>query len=153
MKKSKILNRLSSVTCYLLIFLFTYTGISKLIDHDSFLSSMLQSSIIRNYAIILSWLIPTLELLIAAMLFSEKYKKSGLLLSLALMIIFTFYIMYMILFVPRLPCSCGGVLKELSWSNHILFNTGFILLIIIVLLSDTKHKFFIAINRTSRTPV
>lgn len=153
MKKSKILNQLSSVTCYLLIFLFTYTGISKLIDHEGFLSSILQSSIIRNHAIILSWFIPALELLIAAMLLSEKYRKPGLLISLALMIIFTLYITYMILFVPHLPCSCGGVLKELSWSNHILFNSVFILLIITALFSDTRHKHFIAINRTSRTPV
>lgn len=152
MKNKEVLNRLNLITCYLLVFLFTYTGISKLIDHSAFLSSLLQSTVIRNQASFISWFIPIFELLTVVLLLSNKYSKIGLLFSLLLLIIFTLYIAYMILFVPHLPCSCGGVLKELSWSNHILFNSFFILLIVISLFS-TKHKLFIAINRTSRKPV
>lgn len=153
MEKNKILSYLSRITCYLLIFLFTYTGVSKLIDHDTFYSSILQSPIIRTKAIIISWLVPMLELLIVGMLLSGKYRSAGLRLSLFLMTIFTLYISYMILFVEYLPCSCGGVIKELSWTNHILFNCFFIILIVIVILFNTQDKVFIAINRTSRKPV
>jgi len=152
MKKSEIINYLNIITCYLLVFLFTYTGVSKLIDQESFFTSILQSPIIRNYATILSWAIPVFELLIVAMLLTERYKKTGLLFSFLLMTIFTLYITYMVLFIPHLPCSCGGVLKELSWSNHILFNCIVLILIITTLLS-TKHNLFIAINRKSRIPV
>ena len=153
MKKNEIINYITIVTCYLLVFLFTYTGVSKLIDHEVFEAAILRSPIIRQQAPIISWLIPVIELLIAVMLLLQQYRKAGLLLSLLLLIIFTAYIGYMILFIPNLPCSCGGVLKELSWGNHLLFNSFFILLILISLSSFLKHKLFIAINRTSRKPV
>lgn len=153
MKKAELINYLNIVTRYLLIFLFTYTGMSKLIDHDTFKASILQSQVIRNQEAIISWLIPVSELLIVAILLSSKYIRIGLLLSLVLMILFTAYIAYMLLFIPALPCSCGGILKELSWNNHLLFNSFIIVLILIFLISDPRHKIFIAINRTSRKPV
>lgn len=153
MKKAEIINYLNVVTLYLLIFLFTYTGMSKLIDHDTFKASILQSPVIRNQEAIISWLIPISELLIATMLLSSKYRHAGLLLSLLLMMLFTAYIAYMLLFIPNLPCSCGGILKELSWSNHLLLNGSVIVLILISLFSNLRHKLFIAINRTSRKPV
>lgn len=153
MKKSEVINLINNLTCYLLIFLFTYTGITKLVDHSIFKSSILQSPIISNYATVISWLIPMIELLIVVMLLLQQYRNMGLLLSLLLIIIFTAYIGYMILFIPNLPCSCGGVLKELSWSNHLLFNSFFILIILISLSPFLKHNLFIAINRKSRIPV
>lgn len=154
MKKSEIIiNHLNIVTCYLLIFLFTYTSVSKLIDHNTFEATILQSPIIKHQGAIIAWLVPVFELLIVAMLLLNKYRQAGLLFSLLLMTMFTVYIAYMILFVPNLPCSCGGILKELSWSNHLLLNSLFIVLILISLLSITRHKIFIAINRTSRKPV
>lgn len=153
MKKSEIVNHVNIVTCYLLIFLFTYTGVSKLKDHEIFVAAILRSPIIKSQAIIISWLIPMLELLIVGMLLLQRYRSIGLLFSLLLMLIFTAYIAYMILFIPNLPCSCGGVLKELSWSNHLLFNGFFILLILMSLSSFIKHNLFIAINRSSRKPV
>jgi len=153
MKKAEIINHLNSLTSYLLIFLFTYTGITKLIDHTVFKSSILQSPIIGSYATVISWLIPILELLLVIMLSLERYRQKGFLFSLLLMIAFTAYITYMILFIPHLPCSCGGILKELSWNNHLLLNCLIILLILISYLSNARQKLFIAINRTSRKPV
>ncbi len=153
MKQSKILMQISAITRYLLIFLFTYTGISKLIDHESFYTSILLSPVIRNQALVIAWIVPMVELLIVALLLSNKYMQAGFASSLILMIVFTVYITYMILFSKHLPCSCGGVIKELSWSNHILFNSFFIFLITVSLLFNTQHKLFIAINRTSRKPV
>ncbi len=153
MNQNKLLIRISILTRYLLIFLFTYTGVSKLVDHENFLTSLLLSPLIRNQALVIAWLVPMMEVLIVAFLLSDKYREIGLMCSLLLMLGFTAYIVYMVLFIKDLPCSCGGVIKELSWSNHILFNSFFILLITISLLFATKHKLFIAINRTSRTPV
>lgn len=150
---SRILNQLHSVTSYLLVFLFTYTALSKIIDHESFKSSILQSPLIKNQATAISWLIPGLEILIVIMLLFCRLRNIGLLISLLLMTMFTGYIIYMISFVPHLPCSCGGVIQQLSWSNHVWFNCAFIVLIITVLFSSYKDKLFIAINRTSRKPV
>lgn len=149
----KLLTRLSAVTKYLLIFLFTYTGISKLIGHSVFYTTLLQSPVVRSYATPISWLIPVFELFIVLLLLLPRTRNMGLLLSFVLMILFTIYIGYMLLFIPHLPCSCGGVLQQLSWNNHILLNSAFILLIIAALVSNTRHQLFIAINRTSRKPV
>jgi hypothetical protein len=115
--------------------------------------TLLQSPIIKDQAIIISWLVPGIELIAVALLLLDRYRQAGLLLSLSLMTIFTAYISYMILFIPDLPCSCGGILKELSWGNHLLFNSFFMVLILISLVPISKHKLFIAINRSSRKPV
>jgi putative oxidoreductase len=153
MRKSKILIQISTVTRYLLIFLFTYTGISKIIDHNNFYTSIMLSPVIHAQASIIVWLVPAVELLIVALLLSGKYTQTGLVFSLLLMIVFTAYITYMVFFIKDLPCSCGGVIKELSWNNHIFFNCVFIFLITISLLFNIQHKLFIAINRTNRKPV
>ncbi len=153
MKKTEITNHFNIVTSYLLIFLFTYTGLSKLMDHNTFEVTILQSPIIKHQGAIISWLIPVSELLTVVLLLLSKYRQTGLLLSLLLLTMFTAYIAYMLFFVSNLPCSCGGILKELSWSNHLLFNSFIIVLILVSLFSNTRHKLFIAINRTSRKPV
>ena len=149
----EIQQHLKSFTGYLLIFLFTYTGVNKLIDHAVFKSTLLHVPVIATYAGLISWLVPLLELLIVITLAVEKYRRVGFQLSLILMTAFTVYISCMILFVPHLPCSCGGVLQGLSWSNHIIFNCLFILLILISLGVINRQKLFIAINRESRNPV
>lgn len=153
MKITGIIHPTREITCYLLVFLFIYTGVSKLLDRSSFEAVLLQSPLVRNYAFVISWALPVLEILIAVMLLLKKCRQTGLMLSLIVLIVFTLYIGYMVLFVPSLPCSCGGVLKELSWSNHILFNLFFIVLVLISLLPLSVDKIFIAINRKSRKPV
>ncbi|MBS1666356.1 MAG: hypothetical protein JST58_03175 [Bacteroidetes bacterium] len=153
MKTTGIIHPIREITCYLLVFLFIYTGVSKLLNGSSFEAVLLQSPLVRNYAFIISWALPVVELLIATLLLLRKSPLTGLMLSLIVLTVFTFYIGYMVLFVPSLPCSCGGVLKELSWRNHILFNLFFIILILISLLSLSADKIFIAINRKSRKPV
>lgn len=153
MKNNTFIQIIQSLACYLLIFLFTYTGVSKLLDHSSFEAAILQSPILRNYSKIISWLLPVSEFFIVVMLLWKRYRRTGFLLSLFTLTVFTIYIGYMVLFVPSLPCSCGGVLKQLSWSGHILFNCFFIILILGSLFTNTSNKIFIAINRKSRKPV
>lgn len=153
MNKRKFLYYFNNFTCYLLIFLFTYTGVSKIIDHATFEVTLLQSPLAKDYRTIISWGVPGIELFIVVLLLLEKSRRFGLLLSLFLMLIFTCYISYMILFIPSLPCSCGGILKELSWNSHLMLNSFIIVSIIISLISLEKHKLFIAINRHRRTPV
>jgi hypothetical protein len=56
------------------------------------------------------------------------------------MIAFIIYIIAIILTNDQLPCSCGGVLEELSWSQHIVFNSIFILLGITAIIIESKLK-------------
>jgi putative oxidoreductase len=61
-------------------------------------------------------------------LFIPSMRVTGLYASVLLISIFTIYLGYMIFFIPALPCSCGGVLRYLSWQQHVVFNLFFILL-------------------------
>ena len=89
------------------------------------------------------------ELLVAAGLFIPVTRKAALLGALILMGLFTIYIGYMILFTPHLPCSCGGVLKQMSWRQHFVFNIVFTLLAGAGYTLEKNTHRFIAINRSS----
>ena len=112
----------------LFILLFVYTAVSKWMDYTSFENTLRQSPLIGSFAPVAAWLLPLLELGIAGLLFFASTRKEGFYAAGSLLILFTGYIGYMLLFSHHLPCSCGGVLKYLSWRSHLLFNLGWILL-------------------------
>lgn len=137
----------------LFILLFLYTGLSKLKEQTEFQVVLSKSPLLSTSSLVLSWLLPIIEIATSVLLFLPRTRKYGLVASMLLMTLFALYISYMLLFTPNLPCSCGGVLKQLNWSQHLLFNIFFLLLSILALWLSNKNKFFIAINRNSRTPV
>ena len=124
----------------LLIFLFVYTAASKLLAHNSFVFTLSQSPLLQHYSIPLSWIIPFIEILISCFLFIPRIRKTGLFFSALLMTAFTIYISYMIAFTPRLPCSCGGVIKSLTWKEHLLLNISFIVMAVLGWLMIKKNK-------------
>jgi hypothetical protein len=137
----------------LIILLFVYTAINKLIEHNEFITVISHVPLIGSSAKLLSWLLPSIELITAFLLFYPKNKKWGLYISFVMMCLFTIYIGLMMLFNEKLPCSCGGVLKWLTWHQHLLFNIFFCLLSGTGIMITKMNKDFIAINRNSRTPV
>ncbi len=153
------MNRLTVYNCIieiitgLLILLFVYTAINKLLDHARFQMMLSQSSLIKNMAGFISYALPIVELITALFLGIPKYRGWGFRISLSLMIIFTIYLAYMIYFVRDVPCSCGGVIEKLSWKQHLIFNISFTVLCVAGLQLLKNDKLFIAINRSSRTPV
>jgi hypothetical protein len=110
----------------LLIFLFAYTGSSKLLDSKGFAAVLSEIPLIGRGAGIVAILLPLAELLIVLLLLFEKTRLIGLYASLALLLLFTVYLVYMVLAVPKLPCSCGGVIGTMSWKQHIVFNAVFV---------------------------
>ena len=137
----------------LLIFLFVYAAISKIITHDLFVYTLSKSPLLKKINVGVSWIIPSSEILISLFLLIPRWRRTGLFFSIVIMILFTFYIGYMIAFTPQLPCSCGGVLKELTWRQHLLFNIFFTVVAFAGWFLSKRNKDFIAINRISRTPV
>jgi hypothetical protein len=116
------------IICALLIFLFIYTGISKLLDYHTFRRQLGQSPFITFYAPLLAWALPLGEIIIAGMLSFNRSRLMGLYLSFFLLCLFTFYLAAMLQLSYYIPCSCGGVLQALSWQAHIILNIVFILL-------------------------
>lgn len=125
MKKS---NAVIMIICTLTITLFVYTASSKLQDYYNFHFGLTESPFIAPFADILAWAIPGCELLIALMLVIPKTRLAGLYASGILMSLFTIYIAIMLLSDSDIPCSCGGVVEELSWGAHIVFNSAFVIL-------------------------
>ena len=141
------------VIAAVLILVFTYTAISKFLDQQTFRAVISQSSLIGESASVLSWVLPVFELITSLLLFIPASRLVGLLLSFVLMILFTGYVAYNLLYVSNLPCSCGGVVSSLSWNQHLVMNIFLTVLSIVGIIIHTDHKLFIAINRASRTPV
>jgi hypothetical protein len=119
-------NWIPDIICGLLIVLFAYTAISKLLDRQHFQAVVAQMLLIKNVAGFISFALPATELVACALLFMSNTRLLGLYTSLGLMIVFTLYIGYMILFAKHLPCICGGVVQNLNWPNHLMFNLFFI---------------------------
>jgi hypothetical protein len=116
------------IICYLLIFLFVYTACSKLGGLRAFQQVISQSSFVKTNAVFISIAVPVAELLVSGLLFFNRSRIYGLWLSVALLTGFSLYILVMLLTMPDLPCSCGGVIGKLGWKGHIVFNGAFILL-------------------------
>jgi len=114
----------------LFILLFLYTALSKLSEIALFRLVLRSSPLISAYANLVSVLIPASEILVSVLLFIPGTRRGGLYASFLLMLIFTLYLVYMISFSTSLPCSCGGVISQLSWKQHLVFNIAFTLLAI-----------------------
>ncbi|WP_191187250.1 MauE/DoxX family redox-associated membrane protein [Mucilaginibacter pankratovii] len=115
------------------MFLFLYTAYAKLVDHDRFLKGLSGVHLISGLAVFISWFVPLIEILTFILLLIPYTAKSGLYLFLAMMVVFTGYISGVLLWAKIIPCHCGGVIENLSWTQHLWFNLAFIGLAIIAL--------------------
>jgi hypothetical protein len=119
----------------ILLLLFAYTATSKLIEHGLFVFQMRLAPLpyMINLAPILGWLIPTIEAILAAALYTQRYYIKALYGSGILLCLFEAYIVAMMLSGSHLPCSCGGIISTLSWKAHLVINALLVLLTIIAL--------------------
>lgn len=126
---------------YLFILLFVYAAISKLLDFEDFQVQLAQSPLLSAYAGFIAPTIIIIELLVSLLLVIKSTRLIGLYSSLFLMIGFTVYIYLILNYSDFIPCSCGGVIEKLSWSQHLLFNISFTILalIAIVIVEVEKH--------------
>lgn len=108
------------------IILFLYTGIAKIMDYSIFKEQLADSPILGFAAKPVAILLPVVEFIVVILLTIPRWRLKGLYSSLALMIAFTAYIIAMFMVAPEMPCSCGGIIAELSWTEHIVFNSVFI---------------------------
>lgn len=122
------------VISFLYILLFVYAAVSKLLDFEGFEIQLSKSPITSAFASELAVIIPLIEIFISALLAFRVSRFIGLLLSLFLMISFTVYIVVILNWSFFIPCSCGGILEKMGWTEHLIFNIFFILLALLGLL-------------------
>lgn len=114
----------------LLALLFLYAGASKLLHPHQLRHDMLNQPIPRWIARMLMWLVPIAEVVIAltlvAELWWERPSMTGLYASFVLMVVFAIYtVLVMTKSLAYVPCSCGGIIRSLTWPQHAVLNLFF----------------------------
>lgn len=126
---------------YFFMLLFIYAGVSKLLDFENFQIQIAQSPLLSSYAGIISYVVIIVELIIVLLLAIPKTRKIGLYASIALMVTFTIYIYLILNYSDFVPCSCGGILEKLGWTEHLVFNIICVLIVLTgIILSEKNDK-------------
>ena len=124
MKKKNVVD----IITYLFIILFIYASVNKLLDYENFSTELGKSPLLTAFAGWVAWAVPVVELIVVALLTVPRLCLAGLYAAFSLMTMFTAYIVAILRFSDYVPCSCGGVLQNMSWNQHLVFNIVFVLL-------------------------
>lgn len=130
------------IVSYLYILLFVYAAVSKLVDFENFKIQLGQSPLLSAYADVLCWSVPITELIIAFALLFTSYRFWALYFAFILMAMFSSYIFIILYYSSDVPCSCGGVLENLGWAEHLIFNLTFVAIAFAALYLDFSSHFF-----------
>lgn len=139
MKVTNLKSILIEIISTLLILLFVYSSISKLLEFENFQVQLGQSPLLSAYTNFISYAVLIVELAIALLLAIPKTRYIGLVTSFGLMVMFTVYIIVILNYSSFIPCSCGGILEKLGWKEHLIFNIVFTLLAAIAIIL-TNHN-------------
>jgi hypothetical protein len=124
MKKAYVADAISIA----FIILFIYAAATKLIDYQKFRIELGKSPLLTSFAGWVAIIIPFVEILISILLASARSRLVGLFASFSLMTMFSTYIFFILNFSSYIPCSCGGILQNMTWTQHIIFNLVFVVL-------------------------
>lgn len=124
---------------YFFILLFVYAAFSKLLDFENFQIQLAQSPLLSAYAGVVSYGMLAIELLTALLLIWDKTRRIGLYASFGLMTAFTLYIYLILNHADNIPCSCGGILENMSWDQHLVFNFTCMLLALMAIVFIRKE--------------
>jgi hypothetical protein len=150
----KTRNTIIEFICISLIILWSYAAFSKFADLDKSHSEMLNQVFPIWMADVLYWLIPTIEVGLCVLLVFTKTKLAGLYGSLILMSSFTLYIAIVMTGVfGRVPCSCGGIFRNMPYGTHLLFNLFFVVLALLGIGLVKRWTTFYNINPFKRKEI
>jgi hypothetical protein len=111
---------------FLYAILFLYTGISKLTTYEEVKDQLAEVSMLKSFAPVIAFTLPWIEFAIVILMIIPRWRLKGFYSALGIMTLFTIYIIGLLSFTDKLPCSCGGVIGKLSWPQHIVLNLVFI---------------------------
>ena len=140
LKVTNLKSIIVEIISVLLMVLFVYSALSKLLEFQNFQAQLGQSPLISAYTGFVSYSLLIIELLIAILLAVPKSRYSALLASFGLMLMFTAYIVVILNYSSFIPCSCGGILEKLGWKEHLIFNIAFTILAAIASLFIATNK-------------
>src|SRR5690606_13230729 len=126
------------VISFLFMIVLAFAGVTKLLEGDSFFNNLNNSPILPDIswmAYLISWAVPTLEIVVALLIAIPRTRLKRLYAFLGLMIPFTIYVTAIVFFSPYTPCSCGEIISLLSSPQHPVLNIGLIILAVIAIRS------------------
>lgn len=137
-------NSLQLTAAVILIVLFGYTAVSKILAYDKFIFQLrlVQMPIVASLAPLIGVLIPAIELVIVWMLCKDNLRIKGLYASFLLLLVFEIYITTMLLTGEKLPCTCGGIISQMGWKTHLVFNAVFMIISILPTIYKPKSRIF-----------
>lgn len=112
-----------------LLLLWIPVTIDKIINFESFKAGILRQPISETFQFLAMYTLPLAELITAILLISKKFQRSGLILSIILMSVFTSYVAFALIGAfGKIPCSCGSIISSFNWQQHLWFNIIFLCL-------------------------
>jgi hypothetical protein len=125
-----------------LIILMAYAAVAKGYDIELFQKQITESPLIPlSMTNMVSYVIPISELSAALLLIPKQTRFWGFLFSYFLMLIFSVYLATLVkLFGANLPCACGGILGQMGYNTHIVFNIFFCIVALISTILSSKDN-------------
>jgi putative oxidoreductase len=103
--------------------LFIYTPFSKVFQWDQYVDSMMAQPLAVWFKTVLIYILPVVELGAVALMARSKTRTFGLYFTSCLLILFTGYTLLIKLhFFRKVPCTCAGVFRHMSWNEHLALN-------------------------------
>ena len=117
-----------NAVCLLFITMFIYAAVSKWLDFDVFEIHMKRQPFPPSVTPFLIWGLPPTEVVVSILLMLDKTRSLGLKIATGMMVLFSGYILLAKMhFFGDIPCSCGGALTKLTWTQHLFFNLFFVI--------------------------
>jgi hypothetical protein len=132
-----------------ILLLFAYSSVAKFLDHNRFVIQMSRAPLplIKSIAPLLGWLIPIIEMLVSLGLIINKTRVTALGAAILLLLAFEFYIAGMLLSGLHLPCTCGGIIENLNWKQHLLFNGA------VMIIGIMAYRYLIKKKRNAKASI
>ena len=113
----------------LIILLFTYAALTKAISFRHFSQQLDNQPLPKSLTPFLAYAIPIFEGAIIVLLVIPAIRLWGFVASAVFMLAFTTYTAIILLHgFSYIPCSCGGVIEQLNWQQHLALNTFYLTL-------------------------
>ncbi len=110
------------ILTFALLCLWIYVGSKKVFDYAEFRASMIKQPFEYQYGIMLSYILPAVELATGILFVFEGTKRFGFWLTLLLMLVFSSYVILALRDTwGSIPCDC--ILEfPISWKAHLWVN-------------------------------
>lgn len=122
------------------IVLFIYAAVSKMSDFETFQVQLAQSPLFGNCSPLVSYATIGVELGTVLLLSVRRCHMTGLYASLGIMSAFAAYIYVILKYSDSVPCACGGILENMDWNTHLVFNLFCALLAIVAIAARTTKE-------------